>query len=167
MADKGLREVIAADTQLSDIDGEKGTLSYVGYEIEDLSEHSTFEEVIYLLHHLKLPTAPELDGLATSLAEERDLHPFQVQLMRTLAEQTSPMSMLRTSISAASAFDPDGWDESADAQARKALRLIAKTASLHHHVPPTAHRHGDGDAESGAVPRGGLPVDAARRRTRP
>jgi citrate synthase len=130
VADKGLREVIAADTQLSDIDGEKGTLSYVGYEIQDLAEHSTFEEVIYLLHHLKLPTAPELDGLATSLAEERDLHPFQVQLMRTLAEQTSPMSMLRTSISAASAFDPDGWDESADAQARKALRLIAKTASL-------------------------------------
>ncbi|HZB79187.1 MAG TPA: citrate/2-methylcitrate synthase [Actinomycetota bacterium] len=130
MADKGLREVIAADTKLSDIDGEKGTLSYVGYEIEDLAEHSTFEEVIYLLHHLELPTASELEGLATSLAEERDLHPFQVQLMRTLAEQTSPMSMLRTSISAASAFDPDGWDESPDAQARKALRLTAKTASL-------------------------------------
>ena len=130
VADKGLREVIAADTQLSDIDGEKGTLSYVGYEIQDLAEHSTFEEVVYLLHHLELPTAPELDGMAASLADERDLHPFQVQLMRTLAEQTSPMSMLRTSVSAASAFDPDGWDESPDAQARKALRLIAKTASL-------------------------------------
>ena len=130
MADKGLREVIAADTKLSDIDGEKGTLSYVGYEIQDLAEHSTFEEVVYLLHHLELPTAPELEGLATFLASERDLHPFQVQLMRTLAEQTSPMSMLRTSVSASSAFDPDGWDESSEAQARKALRLIAKTASL-------------------------------------
>jgi len=130
VADKGLREVIAADTKISDIDGEKGTLSYVGYEIQDLAEHSTFEEVVYLLHHLELPTAPELEGTATSLANERDLHPFQVQLMRTLAEQTSPMSMLRTSVSAASAFDPDGWDESPDAQARKALRLIAKTASL-------------------------------------
>ena len=130
VADKGLREVIAADTHLSDIDGEKGTLSYVGYDIEDLAEHSTFEEVVYLLHHLRLPTAGELEGLASFLAEERDLHPFQVQLMGTLAEQTSPMSMLRTSVSAASAFDPDGWDESPDAQARKALRLIAKTASL-------------------------------------
>jgi citrate synthase len=130
VADKGLREVIAADTKISDIDGEKGTLSYVGYEIADLAEHSTFEEVVYLLHHLELPTAPELERTATSLANERDLHPFQVQLMRTLAEQTSPMSMLRTSVSAASAFDPDGWDESPDAQARKALRLIAKTASL-------------------------------------
>ena len=130
MADKGLREVIAADTKLSDIDGEKGTLSYVGYEIQDLAEHCTYEEVVYLLHHLELPTAPELEAVSAALAGERDLHPFQVQLMRTLAEQTSPMSMLRTSVSAASAFDPDGWDESPDAQARKALRLIAKTASL-------------------------------------
>jgi citrate synthase len=130
VADKGLREVIAADTKLSDIDGEKGTLSYVGYDIQDLAEHSTYEEVVYLLHHLQLPAAPELESVAAVLAGERDLHPFQVQLMRTLAEQTSPMSMLRTSVSAASAFDPDGWDESPDAQARKALRLIAKTASL-------------------------------------
>ncbi len=130
VADKGLREVIAADTHLSDIDGQKGTLSYVGYEIEDLAAHSSFEEVVHLLHHLELPTAGQLEALSTFLAEERDLHPFQVQLMGTLAEQTSPMSMLRTSVSAASAFDPDGWDESEDAQARKALRLIAKTASL-------------------------------------
>ncbi|MGH2680888.1 MAG: citrate/2-methylcitrate synthase [Actinomycetota bacterium] len=130
MADKGLREVIAADTSLSDIDGAKGSLSYVGYEIEDLAAHSTFEEVVYLLHHLRLPSEPELEELAAFLATERELHPFQVQLMRTLAEQTSPMSMLRTSVSAASAFDPDGWDESAAAQARKALRLIATTASL-------------------------------------
>ena len=130
MADKGLREVIAADTKLSDIDGERGTLSYVGYQIEDLAEHATFEEIVHLLHHLRLPTAPELDGLRSFLAGERGLHPFLVELMRTLAEQTSPMSMLRTSVSAASAFDPDGWDESPEAQARKALRLVAQTASL-------------------------------------
>ena len=130
MADKGLREVIAADTKLSDIDGERGTLSYVGYQIEDLAEHSTFEEVVHLLQHLRLPTASELEDLTGFLAGERGLHPFLVELMRTLAEQTSPMSMLRTSVSAASAFDPDGWDESPEAQARKALRLIAQTASL-------------------------------------
>jgi citrate synthase len=130
VADKGLREVIAADTKLSDIDGREGTLSYVGYEIADLAANSTFEEVVWLLHHLELPTRSDLDRMHAFLAEERGLHPFQVELMRTLAEHTSPMSMLRTSISASSAFDPDGWDESPDAQARKALRLIAKTASL-------------------------------------
>jgi citrate synthase len=130
LADKGLREVIAADTKLSDIDGQEGTLSYVGYQIEDLAAHATFEEVVHLLHHLRLPTATEQDELRSFLAGERGLHPFLIELMKTLAEQTSPMSMLRTSVSAASAFDPDGWDESPEAQARKALRLVAQTASL-------------------------------------
>ena len=130
VADKGLREVIAADTKLSDIDGEQGTLSYVGYQIEDLAEHASFEEVVHLLHHLRLPTTAELDADHAVPLRERGLHPFLVRLMPTLAEQTSPMSMLRTSVSAASAFDPDGWDESPEAQARKALRLIAQTASL-------------------------------------
>ncbi len=130
MADRGLREVVAADTKLSDIDGRRGLLSYVGYDIADLAGRSTFEEVVYLLHNLRLPRANELEELGSFLAAERGLHPFQVQLMRTLAEHTSPMSMLRTSVSASSAFDPDGWDESPEAQVRKAFRLIAKTASL-------------------------------------
>jgi citrate synthase len=50
--------------------------------------------------------------------------------MPTLAQVSSPMSMLRTGVSAASAYDPDGWDESPEAQYRKALRLIAKTPTL-------------------------------------
>lgn len=130
MADKGLREVVAADTNISDIDGAKGTLAYVGYDIADLAEHATFEEVVHLLHDLELPNAAQLRELKRFLATSRELHPFQVELMRTLAEQTSPMSMLRTSTSAASAFDPDGWDESPEAQLRKAKRLVAQTATL-------------------------------------
>ena len=51
MTEKGLREVIAADTVISDIDGEQGRLWYVGYDIADLAEHCTFEEVVYLLHN--------------------------------------------------------------------------------------------------------------------
>jgi citrate synthase len=130
VADRGLREVIAAETKLSDIDGQQGRLSYVGFSIEDLAEHATYEEVVHLLHHLRLPNRAELDELTAFLAAERGLHPFLEQLMQTLAENTSPMSMLRTSVSASSAFDPDGWDESPEAQARKALRLVAKTSSL-------------------------------------
>jgi citrate synthase len=130
LADKGLREVVAADTKISDIDGQEGTLSYVGYDIADLAEHATFEEVVHLLHHLELPNSEELRDLKRFLSSSRELHPFQIQLMRTLAEQTSPMSMLRTSISASSAFDPDGWDDSEEAQLRKAKRLVAQTATL-------------------------------------
>jgi citrate synthase len=130
VSDKGLREVVAAETKLSDIDGTAGRLWYVGYEIGDLAEHASFEETVYLLHHLELPTRTQLDELNRFLAEERVLSPFLQKTMRTLAQNTSPMSMLRSSISASSAFDPDGWDDSLPAQYRKALRLIAETPTL-------------------------------------
>jgi citrate synthase len=130
VTDKGLREVVAADTQISDIDGGLGRLWYVGYDIADLAAHASYEETVYLLHHLDLPTRDQLDELNEFLIDERDLSPFLSNLMHELAQQTSPMSMLPTSISAASAYDPDGWDETAEAQLRKALRLIAKTPTL-------------------------------------
>ena len=130
MSEKGLREVVAAETKISDIDGDAGRLWYVGYEIGDLATNASFEETVYLLHNLDLPTHTQLGDLNTFLRAERNLAPFLARMMPTLANNTSPMSMLRTSISASSAFDPDGWDESADAQYRKAMRLIAETPAL-------------------------------------
>src|SRR5919198_4325433 len=112
LPDMGLEEVVAAQTKLSDIDGKLGRLSYVGYDIHDLATDSTFEEVVYLLQNLALPTAEQLDELTEQLVSERDISGFLQDLMPTLAKQTSPMSMLRTSVSAASAYDPDGWDQS-------------------------------------------------------
>jgi citrate synthase len=126
----GLEEVVAAQTKLSDIDGKLGRLSYVGYDIHDLADHSTFEEVVYLLHHLRLPTQDELEDLEEQLVAEREVSGFLAELMPTLAAQTSPMSMLRTSVSAASAYDPDGWENDDAANLRKAIRLIARTPTL-------------------------------------
>jgi citrate synthase len=125
-----MREVVAAETKISDIDGDAGRLWYVGYDIADLAENASFEEVVYLLHHLELPSRAQLNQLNTFLVGERELHPFLARMMPTLAQNTSPMSMLRTSISASSAFDPDGWDDSAEAQYRKAMRLITETPTL-------------------------------------
>ena len=135
MTEKGLREVVAADTKISDIDGQLGRLWYVGYDIADLADNASYEEVVHLLHNLELPTREQLDSITEFLIEERELSPFLAKLMPELAQQTSPMSMLRTSVSAASAYDPDGWDESPEAQYRKALRLVAKTPTLiaHYH----------------------------------
>ena len=130
MPDKGLREIVAARTKISDIDGEKGRLWYAGYDIADLAKHASFEEVIYLLHHGDLPTRAQLEELEAFMAEEREMNPFLAKMMPTLAQQASPMSMLRTSVSAASAYDPDGWDDSPEAEYRKALRLIAKIPTL-------------------------------------
>ena len=130
MTEQGLREVVAAQTSISDIDGVEGRLWYVGYDIADLARNASFEEVVYLLHNLDLPDRNQLAQLNTFLVRERELHPFLARMMPTLAQNTSPMSMLRTSVSASSAFDPDGWDESPEAEYRKAIRLIAETPTL-------------------------------------
>jgi citrate synthase len=130
MTEKGLREIVAAQTTISDIDGEEGRLWYVGYDIADLAERATYEEVVYLLHNRHLPDRDELEELNEFLVTERELSPFLLQLMPTLAQQASPMSMLRTGVSAASAYDPDGWDDSSKAEYRKAMRLVAKTPTL-------------------------------------
>jgi citrate synthase len=130
MGEKGLREIVAAETKISDIDGDAGRLWYVGYEIADLARNATFEETVYLLHNLELPNRQQLNQLNTFLVRERELHPFLARMMPTLAQNASPMSMLRTGISASSAFDPDGWDDSPEAEYRKAMRLIAETPTL-------------------------------------
>ena len=151
MAEKGLREVVAAETKISDIDGQQGRLWYVGYDIADLAENATFEEVAYLLHHGELPTRDELDELTRFLTSERELPGFLTTMMPTLAQQTSPMSMLRTTVSAASAYDPDGWDETPDAQYRKAMRLIAMMPGIvaSYHRQRTGQTVIDPDPESG------------------
>lgn len=122
---KGLEGVVAAETAISDIDGKEGRLSYVGYDIHDLAPNATFEEVIYLLHHLELPTNQQLGEIRDQLANEREPNDFVMRLMPHLAENCAPMSMLRTAVSASSAKDPDGWDTSEEANYRKAIRLCA------------------------------------------
>jgi citrate synthase len=126
---KGLEGVVAAETALSDIDGKEGRLSYVGYDIHDLV-NATFEEVCYLLHHLELPNAEQLDETRNQIANEREPNEFVMQLLPNLAQTSAPMSMLRTAVSASSAKDPDGWDTSEEANYRKAIRLIAVFPTL-------------------------------------
>ena len=130
MTEKGLADVVAAETAVSDIDGKLGKLWYVGYDIHDLATYSTFEETVFLLHQKRLPTRDELEEVEGRLIEERDLDKWLQDLMPTFAEVASPMSMLRTSISAASAYDPDGWDQSAEANERKAYRLVSLFPTL-------------------------------------
>jgi citrate synthase len=122
---KGLQDIVAAQTSISDIDGKLGKLWYAGYSIDDLAENSTFEEVMFLLHNLRLPTRSELEDITEQMVNDREAGDFIVGLMPTLAEQTSPMSMLRTTVSAASAYDPDGWDQSPEANYRKAIRIVS------------------------------------------
>jgi citrate synthase len=126
---KGLEGVVAAQTRISDVDGRKGRLFYAGYDIADLAAHATFEETIYLLHHLELPTAAQLEETVATLRAESTLDPLLVELIASLAERTGPMTTLRTAVSAAAAVDPDD-DDSDQANLRKAYRLMAKTPQI-------------------------------------
>ena len=80
---KGLADVVAAETKISDIDGKLGKLWYAGYSIDDLAEHSSFEEVLFLLHHVRLPTQAELDALIEQMVEYREASDFLSELIRT------------------------------------------------------------------------------------
>lgn len=126
----GLEGVVAAQTKLCDIDGQKGCLIYCGYDIHDLAEHATFEEVIHLLLHLRLPTKSELRDLRMTLDENAEI-PYEImETLKRLAPRLSGMGMLRTFVSMHAHFDPEAGDRSMSANENKALRIISKIPTL-------------------------------------
>jgi citrate synthase len=126
----GLRDVVAAPSSICFIDGEKGILVYRGYNIHDLAEHSTFEEVVYLLWHGKLPKRGELEELKTALIANSPIPKGLISLLKAFPRDTVPMDALRTAISALVFFDPEREDNSLEAANRKALRLTAKFSTV-------------------------------------
>src|SRR5690606_28041431 len=103
----GLEGVVVAQTSLSAIDGEKGELIYVGYDIEDLARHTTFEEVAFLLWNLRLPNRTELEELNRALGANRSLHPYVLDMIRSFPQGADAMAALRTAVSAMSLVDPE------------------------------------------------------------
>src|SRR5947207_14806207 len=128
----GLEDIVVSTSDICFIDGREGRLVYRGYDVNDLVEHSSFEEVIFLLWHGGLPSKKELlaHTKALSATANRKLPPGIVSLLKALPKKTAPMEVLRTGVSALSAYDPDAADNSKDATARKALRLTAQMPTL-------------------------------------
>jgi citrate synthase len=122
----GLRDVVAAPSSICFIDGEKGILVYGGYNIHDLAEHSTFEEVVYLLWNGRLPTQRELDELKAALAANHTLPAELIALMKSFPRNAIPMDSLRTAVSALAFYDPDQGVNTPEARQRKAIRLTAQ-----------------------------------------
>src|SRR6185503_4006462 len=130
VAKAGLEGIVAAESRLSDVNGEEGKLIYAGYDIHDLAEHATYEEVVYLLWNGKLPTRAALAELKEQLNAEAGL-PSPIQtLISSLPKNANPMDVLRTIVSALSFYDPDGPDNSEEANTRKAIRLTAKFPTI-------------------------------------
>lgn len=122
---RGLRNVVLDRTESSYIDGEQGILLYRGYNIHDLATQSSFEEVCYLLVHGSLPTQEELDAFDRRLKRQRSIPREVIEVIR-LTQRAHPMDVLRTGVSALSAFDADAEDMSRDAAVRKSERLTAQ-----------------------------------------
>jgi citrate synthase len=124
-----LSGIVVAQSAISSIDPEAGVLMYRGYDIAELAEHSTYEEVAYLLLHGELPSSEELAAFRDDLAQ-RELPDHVAALVDESARSALPMDMLRTAVSALAFGDPDRTANDAAAGRRKAARLIAQAPTI-------------------------------------
>jgi citrate synthase len=120
----GLEDVVAAHSAVCTIDGEAGRLYYRGYEIGDLAGAVPFEDVTRLLWVGELPAADEARAFRARLAEARALPAPLIGVLRALPREGHPLDALRTAVSFAAALDPDAGSLDAEANLRKAFRLM-------------------------------------------
>ena len=113
-----------------------GRLIYRGYEIHDLAEHASFEEVMHLMLVKRLPTRAELDAFNTELCQNREV-PQEVLAIIERVKGGHPMDVLRTAVSALAAFEPDVDDVSHESTLRKGMKITAQTPTIvaaHHRI---------------------------------
>lgn len=123
---KGLEGIIANESSLSLVDGAKGVLIYRGYHIDDLVAHTTFEEVMFLLHRGKLPNRAELDAFQADLAAKRELPEQVIAFLRAAPEDAGPMDVLRTAVSMLGLSDTRGEHQNRDLNEERALSICAR-----------------------------------------
>ena len=121
---RGLEGVVAAETRLSHVDGQNGVLIVAGYSIEELAAHATFEQAAHLLWRGHLPSGDELKRLSADMAEQRELSPVTLEVIRAAAK-APPIDVLRMACATLSLGlgDPNAITPEADFAA--AMRLAA------------------------------------------
>ncbi len=137
---KGLEGVIATETKISFIDGEKGVLEFVGIPIGELASHSTFEETVFLLWNLRLPKAGELAEFEQQIRARYNLPAYIEKLITSMPKDAQPMHVLRTAISAMGLIDPKPNLTDLPSVRDKALTLLAVTPTM----LAAFHRHRQG-----------------------
>tara|TARA_A100000164_G_scaffold364874_1_gene383730 strand:- start:1816 stop:2955 length:1140 start_codon:yes stop_codon:yes gene_type:complete len=126
---RGLNNVYFDRTKTTYINGKEGILEYRGYNIHDLAENSSFEEVSYLLLYGKLPTSTDLESFNSTLKSSRKIPDEIIDIIKSLKD-SHPMDVLRTSVSALSSFDEEAGDKSYDATMRKGIRLTSQVPTI-------------------------------------
>jgi len=123
---KGLAGVIANESFLSDVQGEAGILRYLGYNIDDLVENCTFEEVMYLLHRRDLPTQSQLDEFTKNLRAQRSLPEGVIDFLKAAPKDAGPMEVIRTGVSMLGLYDNRGDDQNRGLNEERAISICAK-----------------------------------------
>lgn len=128
-ATKGLEGVVATTSAISSIQND--VLTYRGYDINDLAEKSTFEEVIYLLWNGELPNVNELNQFKHQLAEDAEVPEEIFKAIRTYPlDHVHPMAVVRTAVSTLGVFDPNADLSDQASNYEKAIRLQAKIPTI-------------------------------------
>ncbi|MFB1050854.1 citrate synthase [Paraliobacillus sp. JSM ZJ581] len=126
---KGLEGVIATESSISSIIDDQ--LTYVGYQIDDLVKYASFEEVVYLLWHKKLPTQTELNTFKQTIASNMEIPDEMIQHLHMYdLSSVHPMAALRSAISLLGLYDPEVENMNHDTNIRKAIRLQAKISTI-------------------------------------
>jgi len=123
----GLAGITAGETAICTVGKEGAGLTYRGYDIYDLSDNATFEEVAYLLIQGKLPTRAELDAYVERLKGMRGLPPLVRETLEKIPGNTHPMDVLRTGCSVLGNVEPEG---DFGRQEEVANRLLASFPSM-------------------------------------
>lgn len=127
---RGLAGVNVDTSQICSIDGERGELIYRGYDIRELADQASFEEVVHLLWFGDLPTHDELEALRGQVRPAFDLPGDVLDLLARMPKGTAPMHALRTAVSALAAFDDDADDVSEANLRRVGASLLGRIPAI-------------------------------------
>ena len=127
---KGLAGVVIASSEICHVDGERGTLSYRGYDVGELACHATFEETVHLLWYGDLPTRSELSDLTARMAAERDTSDAVWDILTMLPPSVEPMDALRTAVSTLCYPGVPIGADCATANLEQAIRLVAMAPTI-------------------------------------
>ena len=126
LVSKGLEGVVAAETRLGEVKGAEGILFYCGYDINELAGRVSYEEVVYLLFHQRLPDRAELDKLTTALRAERELPQGVVEFLKTAPKSARPIDVMRTAVSMLGCYDTDRYDLNMGKELATAIKLVSQ-----------------------------------------
>ncbi|RUO62187.1 bifunctional 2-methylcitrate synthase/citrate synthase [Pseudidiomarina insulisalsae] len=123
----GLRGQVAGETKLCTVGKSGSGLTYYGYDIKELAEKVSFEEVAYLLAHGELPKADQLAEYKERLAQLRGLPQELKDVLERIPADAHPMDVMRTGASFLGNIEPEEDFSEADA---KIERLLASFPSM-------------------------------------